>query len=84
MIAFPLAPGSAAVAAYVVELVRALSAASGNVGAAAEQLRIAGTLPSETPDAARRMLDRRIGEIPGLRAWLSDIYPRSVRQPRKA
>ena len=71
--AAPLTPeaASAATAADMVRVVAALSAAHGNVRAAALALKI-----------ERRTLDRRITSL-GLRAWLSDTYPRSVRQSRK-
>lgn len=71
--AAPLTPeaASAAVAADMARIVAALSAASGNVGAAADALGI-----------NRRTLDRRINGY-GLRDWLSDTYPWSVRQPKR-
>lgn len=50
---------------------RALRAASGNVGVAAKAL-----------DVPRRTLDRRINDL-DLRAWLTETYPRSVRQPKR-
>lgn len=49
----------------------ALAAASGNVERAAEALSV-----------NRRTLDRRINAL-GLRAWLTETYPRSARQPRR-
>lgn len=61
---------SAATAADMARVVTALSAASGNVGAAAVTLGI-----------NRRTLDRRITAL-GLRVWLSDTYSRAARQPR--
>jgi transcriptional regulator with PAS, ATPase and Fis domain len=59
---------SAADAAAIRE---ALAAASGNVERAAEALSV-----------NRRTLDRRINAL-GLRAWLTETYPRSARQPRR-
>lgn len=73
MTAPPLTPeaASAATAADIAKIVGALSAASGNVGAAARALQV-----------SRATLDRRITAF-GLREWLTDTYPRSVRQPKE-
>ena len=49
----------------------ALRAASGNVLAAAEALHV-----------SPRTLHRRIADL-DLRAWLSETYPRSKRQPKR-
>ena len=63
-----LAAAKAASEADTLEIKAALAAASGNVSVAAKSL-----------DVSRRTLHRWITNL-GLRAWLSDTYPRSVRR----
>lgn len=74
MTAPPITPGAAqaSLASDTAALLAALSAASGNVTAAALAL-----------DVPRRTIDRKIDAC-GLRAWLTATYPCSKRQPRKA
>jgi transcriptional regulator with GAF, ATPase, and Fis domain len=68
----PITPEAAAAAAAEDgrRIKRALTEASGSVIAAAVALEV-----------SPRTLHRRIAAL-GLRAWLTDTYPRSKRQPR--
>lgn len=72
MIRFPLTPDEAAVVAYAVRILDALSASNGSTEAAARAL-----------DMSRRTLDDHIRRL-GLRDLQSALWSRSVRQPRRA
>ena len=67
----PLDAGQAHAAAYVVEILSALAAASGSTGAAAAALGM-----------SRRTLDDHIARL-GVRELQSALWSRSERQPRR-
>lgn len=72
MIRFPIAPNEAAVAAYVVGLVDALTTANGNIRAAAEALGM-----------SEHTLRHRMKDL-DLVTWNRKAHPLAGRQPKRA
>lgn len=71
MIAFPLSPNELAVAAYVVGIVEALTAANGNIREAAIAMRM-----------SEHTLRHRMKDL-GLVAWNRRAHPLAGRQPKR-